>query len=109
MLGHRGCRLAITYPEICRTQARAIFEAASTVQQEGGAAVVAEIMVPLAATAREVEICKDIIDATAVAVEAETGVKVNYMVGTMIEPRARHWLLMRLRGRLNFSPLARTT
>ena len=89
MLGHRGCRLAITYPEICRTQARAIFEAASTVQSEGGEAVVAEIMVPLAATAREVEICKAIIDETATAVEDETGVKVDYMVGTMIElPRA---------------------
>ncbi len=89
MLGHRGCRLAITYPEICSMQARAIFEAASKVQQEGGATVLAEIMVPLAATAREVEICKDIINDTAAAVEAETGIKVDYMVGTMIElPRA---------------------
>jgi pyruvate,orthophosphate dikinase len=89
MLGHRGCRLAITYPEICRTQARAIFEAASTVEKEGGDAVVAEIMVPLAATAREVEICKTIIDEVAATVKAETGITVDYMVGTMIElPRA---------------------
>ena len=89
MLGHRGCRLAITYPEICAMQARAIFEAASAVQQEGNDAVMAEIMVPLAATAREVEICRTIIDETAEAVAKETGVKVEYIVGTMIElPRA---------------------
>jgi pyruvate,orthophosphate dikinase len=89
MLGHRGCRLTVTYPEICRTQARAIFEAASTVQKEGGEDVIPEIMVPLAATALEVEICKTIIDETAAAVKEETGITVDYMVGTMIElPRA---------------------
>jgi pyruvate,orthophosphate dikinase len=89
MLGHRGCRLAVTYPEICRTQARAIFEAASTVQKEGSEDVIPEIMVPLAATALEVEICKTIIDETAAAVKEETGITVDYMVGTMIElPRA---------------------
>ncbi|MGU9962278.1 MAG: pyruvate, phosphate dikinase [Candidatus Puniceispirillales bacterium WSBS_2018_MAG_OTU23] len=88
MLGHRGCRLAITYPEIYAMQARAIFEAASFVQQDGGT-VVTEIMIPLAATAREVEICRAIIDTQATAVESEAGVKVNYTVGTMIElPRA---------------------
>ena len=58
-------------------------------QQEGGAAVLAEIMVPLAATAQEVRICKDIINETAAAVQAEMGITVDYMVGTMIElPRA---------------------
>jgi len=89
MLGHRGCRLAITYPEICAMQARAIFEAASLVQKEGGQPVMAEIMVPLAATAREVELCRQIIDRTAQSVEKETGVSVEYMVGTMIElPRS---------------------
>ena len=89
MLGHRGCRLAITYPEICAMQARAIFEAAAVVQKEGADAIMAEIMVPLAATAREVEICRKIIDDTAKAVAAETGVTFTYMVGTMIElPRA---------------------
>ena len=89
MLGHRGCRLAITYPEIYRTQARAIFEAASHVQAEGGDPVLAEIMVPLAATSREVEICKTIIMETAEAVAGETGVTVDFIVGTMIElPRA---------------------
>ena len=89
MLGHRGCRLAITYPEICAMQARAIFEAASIVQAEGGEPVTAEIMVPLAATVEEVSFCRKVIDNTAVEVEAETGQKVTYMVGTMIElPRA---------------------
>ena len=89
MLGHRGCRLAITYPEICAMQARAIFEAASLVQKEGGTPVIAEIMVPLAATAREVEICREIIDRTAQSIKKETGVSVEYMVGTMIElPRS---------------------
>jgi len=89
MLGHRGCRLAITYPEICAMQARAIFEAASLVQKEGGQPVMAEIMVPLAATAREVELCRQIIDRTAHSVEKETGISVEYMVGTMIElPRS---------------------
>jgi len=89
MLGHRGCRLAITYPEICAMQARAIFEAASLVQKEGGQPVMAEIMVPLAATAREVELCRQIIDRTAQSVEKETGISVEYMVGTMIElPRS---------------------
>jgi len=89
MLGHRGCRLAITYPEICAMQARAIFEAANLVQKEGGQPVMAEIMVPLAATAREVELCRQIIDRTAQSVEKETGVSVEYMVGTMIElPRS---------------------
>ncbi|XDZ66219.1 pyruvate, phosphate dikinase [Alphaproteobacteria bacterium LSUCC0684] len=89
MLGHRGCRLAITYPEICAMQARAIFEAASLVQKEGGAPVTAEIMVPLAATAREVELCREIIDRTARNVEKESGISVEYMVGTMIElPRS---------------------
>ncbi len=89
MLGHRGCRLAVTYPEICAMQARAIFEAASTVQKDGGDAVFAEIMIPLAATAREVEICRKIIEETAEAVENETGITVQHMIGTMIElPRA---------------------
>ena len=89
MLGHRGCRLAITYPEICAMQARAIFEAATSVQQQGGKPVAAEIMVPLAATAREVELCRRIIENTAAEIAAETGVIINYITGTMIElPRS---------------------
>ena len=89
MLGHRGCRLAVTYPEICRMQARAIFEAASNVAKSDGSAPVPEVMIPLAATAKEVELCKAVIDAEAAAVAVETGITITYLVGTMVElPRA---------------------
>ena len=88
MLGHRGCRLAITYPEICAMQARAIFEAAVEVAASGPAPI-PEIMVPLAGTAKEIEICRDIIDNVAAEVFAESGQKIDYLVGTMVElPRA---------------------
>jgi pyruvate,orthophosphate dikinase len=88
MLGHRGCRLAVTFPEICEMQARAIFEAAAAVGKKG-AAPVPEVMIPLAATAREIEILKTIIDRVAKEVIEATGVKIDYLVGTMIElPRA---------------------
>jgi pyruvate,orthophosphate dikinase len=89
MLGHRGCRLGITYPEIYAMQARAIFEAAVIVAKDTGEAVVPEVMVPLVTTARELELTKLAIDAEAQAVFAETGVTLEYQVGTMIElPRA---------------------
>ncbi|GGE01985.1 pyruvate, phosphate dikinase [Polymorphobacter glacialis] len=89
MLGHRGCRLGITYPEIYAMQARAIFEAAVAVAKDTGEAVVPEVMVPLVATARELEITKAAIDFEAQQVFAETGRTLEYMVGTMIElPRA---------------------
>ncbi len=89
MLGHRGCRLAISYPEICEMQARAIFEAAVIVEEETGAGVVCEVMVPLIATRRELDILKEIIDRVAAEVAADKGREPNYMVGTMIElPRA---------------------
>jgi pyruvate,orthophosphate dikinase len=89
MLGHRGCRLGITYPEIYAMQARAIFEAAVMVAQETGAAVVPEVMVPLVATAKELELTKAAIDTEAAAVFAATGTTLDYLVGTMIElPRA---------------------
>ena len=89
MLGHRGCRLAISHPEIAETQARAIFEAAAAVAAEGGPAPVPEVMVPLAATGAEVEILKALVDRTAAAVAAETGARIDYLVGAMIElPRA---------------------
>ena len=89
MLGHRGCRLGITYPEIYAMQARAIFEAAVAVAKDTGEAVVPEVMVPLVATARELELTKAVIDAEARAVFAETGHTLDYLVGTMIElPRA---------------------
>ncbi|MFP3920145.1 MAG: pyruvate, phosphate dikinase [Dichotomicrobium sp.] len=89
MLGHRGCRLAISYPEIPEMQARAIFEAAAEAGQRTGAPVVPEVMVPLIGTPGEFDEIKARIDATAEAVGRETGVTLNYQVGTMIEiPRA---------------------
>jgi pyruvate,orthophosphate dikinase len=88
MLGHRGCRLAITAPEIYEMQARAIFEAAAQVESEGGK-VAPEIMIPLIATRKEFDVLKLVIDRVAAAVARETGRKLTYMVGTMIElPRA---------------------
>jgi pyruvate, orthophosphate dikinase len=85
MLGHRGCRLGVTYPEIYEMQARAIFEAACSLE----VAPVPEIMIPLVATRRELELMKDVVDKAAQAVFAETGKSVDYLVGTMIElPRA---------------------
>uniref|UniRef100_UPI0035B40C81 pyruvate, phosphate dikinase n=1 Tax=Stella sp. TaxID=2912054 RepID=UPI0035B40C81 len=89
MLGHRGCRLGITYPEIYEMQARAIFEAAAEVAGEGGEAVEPEIMVPLIATRKELDILKAVIDRVAGEVQAAAGRPIRYLVGTMIElPRA---------------------
>jgi pyruvate,orthophosphate dikinase len=89
MLGFRGCRLAIAYPEIAEMQARAIFEAAVAAAKRTGAPVVPEVMVPLIATKAEFDLVKARIDAMAQAVAAETGGKLEYQVGTMIElPRA---------------------
>ncbi len=88
MLGHRGCRLGITFPEIYEMQARALFEAACDVAAAGEAPV-PEVMVPLVATRKELAILKDLIDRTAQAVFAERGRTLAYHVGTMIElPRA---------------------
>ena len=88
MLGFRGCRLAIAYPEIAEMQARAIFEAAVEAGRNGKP-VVPEVMVPLIATRQEFDLVKARIDAMAKAVEQETGTKLDYQVGTMIElPRA---------------------
>jgi len=88
MLGHRGCRLGIAYPEITAMQARAIIEAAVDVAASG-TAVDPEIMIPLVGTEKELALQKAIVDETAEAVFAEKGSKVDYMVGTMIEvPRA---------------------
>jgi pyruvate,orthophosphate dikinase len=89
MLGFRGCRLAVAYPEIAEMQARAIFEAAVEAGRRTGKPIVPEVMVPLIATKAEFNIVKASIDAAAKAVEQESGTKVDYMVGTMIElPRA---------------------
>ncbi|MER9401363.1 pyruvate, phosphate dikinase [Mesorhizobium sp. M0615] len=89
MLGHRGCRLAVSYPEIAEMQARAIFEAAVEAGKKAGALVVPEIMVPLVGLVKELDYVKARIDAVAKAVMDETGVKIDYLTGTMIElPRA---------------------
>ncbi|EJJ28943.1 pyruvate, phosphate dikinase [Rhizobium sp. CF142] len=89
MLGHRGCRLAISYPEIVEMQARAIFEAAVSAAQETGAAVVPEIMVPLVGLRSELDYVKAKIDAVALDVMSEARMRIDYLVGTMIElPRA---------------------
>ncbi|MFN6936280.1 MAG: pyruvate, phosphate dikinase, partial [Tsuneonella sp.] len=89
MLGHRGCRLGITYPEIYEMQARAIFEAACDVAAGGGEAPIPEVMIPLAVSKRELTLIKRFIDDTAQDVFAEKGRAVEYLVGTMIElPRA---------------------
>jgi pyruvate,orthophosphate dikinase len=89
MLGFRGCRLAVAYPEIAEMQARAIFEAAVAAGTSTGSPVTPEVMVPLVATKAELDLVKASIDAMADAVTKETGVVVAYQVGTMIElPRA---------------------
>ena len=89
MLGHRGCRLGVTYPEIYEMQARAIFEAAIDVAEKSGEAPIPEVMIPLVATKRELDLMKTVVDAAAQAVFAERGRTVDYLVGTMIElPRA---------------------
>jgi pyruvate,orthophosphate dikinase len=89
MLGHRGCRLAISYPEIAEMQTRAIIEAAIAAAKKTGEAVIPEIMVPLVGIKAELDFVKVRIDKVAAQILAESGVKVDYMVGTMIElPRA---------------------
>ena len=89
MLGHRGLRLAITYPEIAEMQTRAIMEAAVEVRQEKGFNILPEIMIPLVGEVKELKYVKDVVVKTAEAVLEEKGVKIDYEVGTMIEvPRA---------------------
>jgi pyruvate,orthophosphate dikinase len=89
MLGHRGVRLGISYPEIYEMQARAIFEAVAEVQKKAGKTVTPEIMVPLVATKKELDLMKAVVDQVASEVSQMSGEKFEYMVGTMIElPRA---------------------
>ncbi len=88
MLGHRGCRLGITYPEITEMQARAIFEAAVKATKEGVKAI-PEVMIPLVGIERELEMQKEVVDRVAKEIMEKEGVRINYSVGTMIEiPRA---------------------
>ena len=89
MLGHRGCRLAVTYPEIAEMQTRAVIEAAIETRLEAGIEVVPEIMIPLVGDAKELEFVKHVVDATAREVMQERNMEIPYLVGTMIEvPRA---------------------
>lgn len=89
MLGHRGCRLGITYPEIYEMQARAIFEAAVDASKATGEKVIPEVMIPLVSTRKELALMRDVVEKTAEAVFSEKGAKLEYIVGTMIElPRA---------------------
>lgn len=89
MLGHRGCRLGITYPEIYEMQAEAIFEAAVDVAEESGESVIPEVMIPLIATRKELSILRKLVEKTAERVFENRGRKLDYMIGTMIElPRA---------------------
>ncbi|MEO1304581.1 MAG: pyruvate, phosphate dikinase [Pseudomonadota bacterium] len=89
MLGHRGCRLGITYPEIYAMQARAIFEAAVAVSKSSGVTPTPEVMIPLVGTRKELDILKAVVDSAAQAVFSEAGTTLDYLVGTMIElPRA---------------------
>ena len=89
MLGHRGCRLGITYPEIYEMQARAIFEAVAAVAKETGETVVPEVMIPLISVKKEFEVLRELVDKVAESVRKSEGVAIDYLVGTMIElPRA---------------------
>jgi pyruvate,orthophosphate dikinase len=89
MMGHRGCRLAVSYPEIAEMQARAIIEAALEVKKSKGYNIVPEIMIPLVGEKKELKFVKDIVVATADKAIKESGIELTYMVGTMIEiPRA---------------------
>ena len=89
MMGHRGCRLAVTYPEIARMQTRAVMEAAIEVKEEKGFDIVPEIMIPLVGEKRELKFVKDIVVEVAEAVKKEKGSDIGYHIGTMIEiPRA---------------------
>lgn len=89
MMGHRGCRLAVTYPEIAKMQTRAVMEAAIEVQAEKGFKIIPEIMIPLVGEKRELKFVKDIVVETAELVKKEKGSDIEYQIGTMIEiPRA---------------------
>jgi pyruvate,orthophosphate dikinase len=89
MMGHRGCRLAVTYPEIAKMQTRAVMEAAIEVKNEKGFDIIPEIMIPLIGEIKELKFVKDVVVETAEAVKAEKGSDIEYHIGTMIEiPRA---------------------
>jgi pyruvate,orthophosphate dikinase len=89
MLGHRGCRLAVTFPEIYQMQARAIAEAASELELKKGYKIVPEIMIPLISSSKELKMMRELVETEVLRVQKETGAKFKYKIGTMIElPRA---------------------
>ncbi|MEO0719718.1 MAG: putative PEP-binding protein, partial [Pseudomonadota bacterium] len=89
MLGHRGCRLAVSYPEIAEMQARAIFEAALRVEARTGVTQKPELMIPLVSAVRELELLREKLDAVAAAVREEQSARFEYQIGIMVEtPRA---------------------
>jgi pyruvate,orthophosphate dikinase len=89
MMGHRGCRLSITFPEIAEMQTRAVLQAAIKVRREHNIPVVPEIMIPLVCTRKELKFVKDIVMKTAETIFAEMGERIEFQVGTMLEiPRA---------------------
>ena len=89
MLGHRGCRLGISFPEIYRMQCQAIFEALAECKKKKIKLVIPEIMIPLVSTATEIQILRKLVEKTALEIQKKHNVKINYFVGTMIElPRA---------------------
>ena len=89
MMGHRGCRLAVTYPEIARMQTRALMEAAIEVKEEKGYDITPEIMIPLVGEVKELKFVKDVVVETAELVKKEKNSDIEYHIGTMIEiPRA---------------------
>ena len=89
MMGHRGCRLAVTYPEIARMQTRAIMEAAIEVKNEKGYNIVPELMIPLVGERKELKFVKDVVEETCELVKKEMNSDIKYIIGTMIEiPRA---------------------
>jgi len=89
MLGHRGCRLAISFPEIYEMQCKAIFEALVECKKNKIKSIIPEIMIPLVSTEAEIKIMKDLVIKIAREVENKTKIKINFLVGTMIElPRA---------------------
>jgi pyruvate,orthophosphate dikinase len=89
MMGHRGCRLAVTYPEIAKMQTRAVMEAAIEVEAEEGFDIIPEIMIPLVGERKELKFVKQIVEETAELVKKEKGSDIQYHIGTMIEiPRA---------------------
>ena len=89
MLGHRGCRLGISFPEIYEMQCKAIFEALIECKKKKYKSIIPEIMIPLVSTEAEIKIMKDLVTRVANEVKKENKIKINYLVGTMIElPRA---------------------